>query len=89
MVLLNEKGIKSTHHHLGAVRRFIDYLSSKPTIEKFTKTGLIVPARADVKLKDTGMYIRALETAQPTPVTVDYNKTLDKLKQDLEGCLFN
>lgn len=28
MVLLNEKGIKSTHHHLGAVRRFIDHLSS-------------------------------------------------------------
>ena len=63
--------------------KFIEFLSSKDTIEKFTQTGLIIPARADVLAENSDVYSEALKTALPTSVTVDYNKVLDKRKQEL------
>lgn len=80
--------ISANSKHKSEAKKFIDYLSSKSTIEKFIQTGLIVPARNDIKLQDAQMYYEALKTAEPTPVTVDYNKTLDKLTQHLEMCIF-
>lgn len=66
----------------------LNYLSSRPVIEKFALTGLIVPARLDVDFAGADVYKKALHTAKPTPVSVDYNKILDDLKIKLEP-LFN
>lgn len=74
--------------HKAEAMRFVKYLASKPVIEKFAATGLIVPARNDVEFLRKDVYSNALGTARPTPVTVDYNKVLDKLKIELEP-MFN
>lgn len=73
---------KSSKHKADALK-FIEFISSKNTIEKFTSTGLIIPARNDVKAENSKVYMQALKTAFPTPVTVDYNKVLDKRKEEL------
>lgn len=78
---------KASNHKAEALQ-FVKYLASKPVIEKFAATGLIVPARNDVDFSDKEVYMKALENARPTPVTVDYNKVLDGLKMGLEG-MFN
>ena len=80
--------ISASTKHKEEAQKFINFISSKQTIEKFAKTGLLIPARHDVILEDAGAYYKALENAIPTPVTVDYNKTLDNLKQSLEICAF-
>lgn len=80
--------ISKSSKHKDAAMRFIEFLSSKPTIEQFTQTGLIIPARNDVKAENSEAYSQALKTALPTPVTVDYNKILDKRKEEINK-LFN
>lgn len=75
-------------NHKPEALRFVEYLASQKVIEKFASTGLIVPARNDVDFTGKEVYLKTLKTAQPTPVTVDYNKLLDRLKIDLES-LFN
>lgn len=74
---------KSTKHKEESII-FVNYLASKKVIEKFASTGLIVPARNDVDFEGKSVYLQALKTAQPTPVSVDYNKILDGLKIKLE-----
>lgn len=76
--------ISKSSKHKSAALKFIEFLSSKPTIEQFTQTGLIIPARNDVKAENSEAYSQALKTALPTPVTVDYNKILDKRKEELQ-----
>lgn len=76
--------ISKASKHPNEAKIFVEYLASKPVIEKFAATGLIVPARNDVNFTDKEVYSRALKTAKPTPVTVDYNKVLDNLKIKLE-----
>lgn len=78
---------KSSKHTAEALR-FVEYLASTPVIEKFAATGLIVPARNDVDFSGKEVYLKTLRTAQPTHVTIDYNKLLDSLKINLEN-LFN
>lgn len=78
---------KASKHKDEAIT-LINYLASRKVIEKFAKTGLIVPARQDVDFAGSEVYRRALQTAKPTPVSVDYNKVLDSLKIKLEP-LFN
>lgn len=78
---------KSSSHKEEALR-FVDYLTSRETIEKFAATGLIVPARQDVDFAGAEVYRKTLKNAKPTPVSVDYNKVLDGLKIKLEP-LFN
>lgn len=78
---------KSSKHQEEALR-FIYYLASRESIEKFVKTGLIIPARNDVEFSDSEVYLNVLEKAQPTPVSVDYNKVLDRIKIKLEK-IFN
>lgn len=74
---------KSSKHQEEALR-FIYYLASRESIKSFVKTGLIIPARNDVEFSDSEVYLRVLENAQPTPVSVDYNRVLDRLKIKLE-----
>ncbi|MCM1009416.1 MAG: sugar ABC transporter substrate-binding protein [Fusobacterium sp.] len=78
---------KSSNHKPEALR-FVEYMASKPVIDKFAVTGLIVPARNDVDFTGKEVYLKTLKTAQPTPVSVDYNKLTDRLKIELEN-LFN
>lgn len=88
---------KSSKHKKDAMR-LIEFLASKESIEKFAKSGLIVPARLDVAegkfLEDTKtpknnrVFIDVIKTAKPTPVSVDYRKIQDDLKKKTEY-LFN
>lgn len=88
---------KSSKHKKEAMR-LIEFLASKKSIEKFTQSGLIVPARIDVAegefLKDTRapknnrVFIDVIKTAKPTPVSVNYQKIQDDLKKETEY-LFN
>ena len=75
--------ISKSSKHKQAALKFVEYLSSRETSKKFTSTGLIIPARNDVEAENSETYKRALKTAQPTPVTVDYNKILDKRKEEI------
>ncbi len=78
--------------------KLIKYLSSKESIEKFTESGLIVPARIDVaesktfldnkKPLNSRVFLDIIKTSKPTPVSINYKKTLDELKIKSEY-LFN
>lgn len=84
---------KSSKHKTEALK-LINYLSDEKSIEKFTQSGLIVPARKDVansqyflngqKPKNAKVFIEIIETSKPTPVTVNYREILDNLKNDME-----
>ena len=84
---------KSSKHKQESVR-LIKYLSSKESLEKFTKSGLIVPARVDVanskyfldgeNPKNAQVFLSVIETSVPTPVTVNFRKVLDNLKNNTE-----
>jgi multiple sugar transport system substrate-binding protein len=88
---------KSTKHPQKAMR-LVEFLSSYDSIAKFTESGLIVPARIDAANSkyfldnkpphNAKAFLNAIQTSKPTPVTVNYNEVLDKLKKDLEP-LFN
>jgi len=83
---------KSSKHKQEAMR-LIKYLSSKESIEKFSKSGLIVPARVDVargeflssqksqKPKSAKVFIDVIKTSKPTPVSTNYSEIQDKLKE--------
>lgn len=81
--------ISKSSAHKDEAMRFVNYLASREVIEKFAKTGLIVPARQDVDFEGAEVYRQTLKTAKPTPVSVDYNKVLDELKIKLEPLLNN
>lgn len=88
---------KSSKHKQEAMK-LIDYLSSKKVIEKFSQSGLIVPARIDVAngvfLQDnlpptnSKVFINVIETSKPTPVSTNYNEVLDSIKEKT-NYLFN
>lgn len=90
---------KSSKHKQEAMR-LIKFLSSKESIEKFTQSGLIVPARIDVaredflynsddkKPKSSRVFIDVIKTSKPTPVSVNYSEIQDKLKEKT-NYLFN
>jgi multiple sugar transport system substrate-binding protein len=77
----------------------IKYLSSKETIDKFTQSGLILPARIDsansevflnknLKPKHSEIFIDMLKFAKPTPVNENYGKINDILKEKTQK-IFN
>lgn len=83
---------KSSKHKAEAMR-LIDYLASKQSSEKFSQSGLIVPARIDVargeflqsqknqKPKSAKVFLDVIKTSKPTPVSVDYREIQDEIKQ--------
>lgn len=88
---------KSSKHKKEALK-LIKYLSSKESSEKFTSSGLIVPARIDCanskafldgqRPHNSRVFLSVIETAVPTPVTVNFREILDGLKNKTEY-LFN
>lgn len=79
--------------------RFIKFLSSKKTIEKFTESGLIIPARLDVansecflskkqKPKNSQIFLETINDSKPTPTNENYQEINDILTETLEP-LFN
>ncbi len=85
---------KSSMHKKEALR-FIEFINSEKSMEKITKSGLIVPARKDAafsaafldKSKKPGQaktFLDVIETGKPTPVNVNYQKLSDRLKTALE-----
>ena len=84
---------KSSIHKQEAIK-LIKYLSSKSSSEKFTQSGLIVPARVDVgnseyfldnkKPQNAKVFLKVAQTSDPTPVTVNYREILDSLKSRTE-----
>ena len=92
--------IAKSSKHKAESMRLIKFLSSKESIEKFSKSGLIVPARIDVskadfltsqkgqKPKSAKVFLDIIKTSKPTPVSVDYREIQDELKQKT-NYLFN
>ena len=88
---------KNSKHKKEAVR-LIEYLSSKESIEKFSKSGLIVPARIDVAEGDflqdkksprnNKVFTEIIKTAKNTPVSTNYSEIQDDLKEKM-NYLFN
>lgn len=84
---------KSSKHKTQAVK-LIKYLSSKESLQKFTKSGLVVPARIEVanseyffdgeKPKNARVFLDIIEISVPTPVTVNFRQVLDNLKNSTE-----
>lgn len=79
---------KSSMHKEEAIR-LIEFLASKKSIEKFTRSGLIVPARKDIAKEfslegglpqNAEVFIDVIKTSKPTPVSVNYNEIQDDLK---------
>ena len=69
---------------------FVLYLSSKKSIEKFSKNGLIVPARKDVansktfldgKPNSSRIFIEAVENSMITRVDKSFNQEVDRLNE--------
>lgn len=94
--------ISKNSKHKAAAIRLVKYLSSKESIEKFTRSGLIVPARKDVARgdflygensagkapKNNRVFIDVIETSKKTPVSVHYRELQDELKEK-NNYLFN
>lgn len=90
--------ISAKSKHKKEAQLLVKYLSSKESLEKFSTSGLIVPARIDSansnyfldnkKPTNSKIFLEIIESAKPTPVNINYNETLDKTKQDLE-IIFN
>ncbi len=88
---------KSSKHKPEAMR-LIKYLSSKDSIEKFSQSGLITPARIDVAEgdllknnqlpKNANVFIDIIKTSKKTPVSLDYREIQDNLKEKT-NYLFN
>lgn len=83
--------IAKSSKHKNEAMRLIQYLASKESIEKFTQSGLIVPARIDVAQgaflsdkkapQNAHVFIDVIKTAKPTPVSVNYSEIQDDLKE--------
>lgn len=88
--------ISKTSKHKPEALKLIKFLSSKNSIEKLTKSGLIIPARKDCansvlnekKPANSQVFIDVINTSKPTPVSVNYNEINDKIKEFTEK-IFN
>lgn len=96
IVTLDSSGwaISKSSKHKQEALRLIKHLSSKESIDKFSKEGLIVPARIDSansvnfldgkKPKNAKTFLSIIDNAVPTPATVDFREVLDELKTKTE-----
>lgn len=86
--------ISANSKHKKEAYKLVEFLSSKKSMEKFTASGLIVPARIDVSKSEyfldgkkpmhAKVFLNTIETSKPTPVSVNYNEIIDKLREKLE-----
>lgn len=96
-VLIDSSGwavSKNSKNKENAVK-LIKFLSSKKSIEKFSKSGLIIPARYDVaksqdflstdkKPKNSKVFIDMIKYSKPTPTNANYQQINDILNESLE-----
>ena len=90
--------VAKSSKHKDEAFRLVKYLSSKESIERLTQSGLIVPARRDVREskyfldgnapKNAQVFLDVIKTSKPTPVSVNYKEVLDSLSSKFEK-LFN
>lgn len=88
--------ISKNSKHKEEAKKLIKYLSSKKSIEKFSESGLIVPARIDVAegtfSQDTPpnakVFLEVIKTSKPTPVSINYSEIQDDLREKT-NYLFN
>ena len=75
--------------HKSEALKLIKFLSSEKNMQKFTESGLIVPARVEVanskiflngKPNNSKAFLTTIETSVPTPVTTNYNEILDDMQ---------
>lgn len=82
--------IAKSSKHKQEAKKLIEFFSSKNNIEKFTSSGLIVPARKDVSIDDnkkpinSHVFIDIISNSKPTAVTLDYREIIDNLKKNME-----
>ena len=84
--------------HKDEAFRLVNYLSSRNSIEKLTQSGLIVPAREDVRNskyfldgeqpEHADVFLKVIKTSKPTPVSVNYQEITDKYNRLFEQ-MFN
>jgi len=87
--------ISSSSKHPKEAWRLIKFLANKKSIESFTQSGLIVPARIDVANsevflnrdmppKNSKVFVDIIPNSMPTPVTGNYQEITDTLNTALE-----
>jgi len=87
--------ISSSSQHPKEAWRLIKFLANKKSAERFTKSGLIVPARVDVANsevflnknmppKNSKVFVDIIPDSMPTPVTGNYQEITDILNTALE-----
>lgn len=72
--------------HKDAAEKFVKYLASKESIDYFTSTGLIVPARRDSAKLLTGKseaFTEAVKNSVVRDFDTNYNKNRDKINKEL------
>lgn len=80
--------ISKNSDHKDSALKFIKYLSSEKSMEYFTQTGLIVPARIDVSKSlngshNEGVFLEVIKTSKKTPVNKDYKKLTDNINSKI------
>lgn len=76
--------ISKNSKHKNEAIKFIKYLSSKQSIDYFTASGLIVPARIDsAKMIKEQAFINAINKSVPNKVDKNYSKQRDLLNKQL------
>ena len=94
-VTLDSSGyaITKTSKHKTEAVKLVEFLSSDKAIQKFTTTGLIVPARIDTinssafldnnKPKNAKVFVDVIKNSEKTPVNKHYKEITDKLDEQL------
>ncbi len=88
---------KNSKHKEQAIK-FIKYLSSKQSAEKFAESGLITPARIDAaeefilndkknKPENSQIFLSMIKYTKPTPVNENYGRINDILKEKTQSVL--
>ena len=81
--------ISKSSQHKESAYKFVKYISSKESIDAFTDTGLIVPARIDSsqKLNSTNhnenMFLGVVKNSKKTQVNKNYKKITDEINLKL------
>jgi len=75
--------ISKNSKHKEKAFRFLKYISSKESIKYFADTGLIVPARNDVKFDFSEPFYNGIQKSIPNKTDKNYNKKRDKLNKEL------
>lgn len=75
--------ISAKSKHPEEAWEFIKFLSSRDSIQKFTDSGLVTPARTDVTDPEP-IFTKVIEYSVPTPVTANYQEITDMLDDALE-----